>query len=252
MENTLNRDFNCKNEELPIISHFVALSLERDLNLFANYSPVFNETYLNGYKAQIQAAEELVSPRSETVELKLITERAYATLDGLITPINYLEGYISLAKKEIPVSLSDFGLVPLRKSVRSRDIENVLTLLRRVLANIDKYKTELTSKGLNALTTDKFSDALSSLANDKNRKYSILSNRAALVQSNMNQLNELNRQLTEICDIGKVLFKQTDPAKLKDYTFSQLIKKVRRTDKPDSDKEDKETAENPRESPIES
>jgi hypothetical protein len=44
--------------------------------------------------------------------------------------------------------------------------------------------------------------------------------------------------LVEICDIGKILFKQTDNAKLKDYTFVQLMKKVRRTEKPQDPKPD--------------
>lgn len=52
----------------------------------------------------------------------------------------------------------------------------------------------------------------------------------------MSQLNELNAQLAEICNIGKILFKQTDKAKLKDYTFAQLMKKVRRTEKPEEPK----------------
>jgi len=33
--------------------------------------------------------------------------------------------------------------------------------------------------------------------------------------------------MTEIYNIGKVLYKNTDPAKYADYTFTKLLKKVR-------------------------
>jgi hypothetical protein len=34
-------------------------------------------------------------------------------------------------------------------------------------------------------------------------------------------------RMTEIYSIGKVLYKNTDPAKYADYTFTKLLKKVR-------------------------
>lgn len=42
--------------------------------------------------------------------------------------------------------------------------------------------------------------------------------------------------MAEICRIGKILYKQTDKAKLKDYTFTQMMKQVRRIDKPEEQK----------------
>lgn len=236
MNGMIPRSFNCKNEELPVVSGFVATSFERDLGFFSGYSPVFDSVYLDGYKAKIKAVEGLVYSGSETVALKLITEHSYSILDGLISPINHLEGYISLAGKKVPLSPADFGLNMLRKSVRSRDVENVLSQLRIVNANIKKFKAELTEKGLTETVIAMFTEAVPLLADDKKKGYELISNRAALVQNNMGTLNDLNDQLVSICDIGKILFKQTDKAKLKDYTFTQLMKKVRRTEKPEDTK----------------
>jgi len=42
-------------------------------------------------------------------------------------------------------------------------------------------------------------------------------------------LNDLYDQLSEILRIGKILYQQSDPAKLKDYTFTELVKQVRKT-----------------------
>ena len=224
----MNRSFNCKNEELPIICRFNAISLERDLKDFTTYSSTFDGPYLAAFKTRIEIVQELIQPNSETVALKVITDRIYQTLDGLISPINYLEGYLKLAGRQVPVSSADFGLVQLRRRVLARDLEGVLKQLHTVGENIKKYKKELMAKGLTEPLIARFTEAVQLLTDDKDKSYSLVSNRAAIVQSNMGLLNDLKNQLTEICGIGKILYKQTDQAKLKDYTFTQMMKQVRR------------------------
>jgi hypothetical protein len=161
-----------------------------------------------------------------------MTERMYQTMDDLIAPSNRLSGYLNLAGTGVPVSSDDFGLVQLRKSARLRDVESVLKLLHTADANIRKYKKALTAMGLTEELIARFTVAAKQLADDKNRKYELVSNRAALVQKNMGLLNGLYDQLAEICRIGKILYKQTDPAKLKDYTFTKMMTQVRVSTKP--------------------
>ena len=231
------RSYNCKDEELPIVCGFVAISLERDLNDFAHYSPVFDSNYVVVYNEKINVVQELIQPKSETVELKLITEHTYSTLNAMIEPINHVEGYLQLASKTVPISASDFGTVQLRKSIRKHDVENVLMQLRTVNANLAKYKNELMAKGLTDTLMAKFAEGATLLADDKKKKFAVISNRAALVQNNQSLLNELYDQMTEICNIGKVLYKLTDKAKLKDYTFTHLMKQVRRKENKPTDPE---------------
>ena len=232
MSLNLNRSFGCKNEELPVVCGFVAISLARDLSDFASYSPMFDASYLAAFNAKIGVVQELVEPKSETVEHKVITDRMYKILDDLISPINFLEGYLKLAGNQVPISSADFGLVQLRKSIRSRDVENALILLQRVGENIKKFRDALVAKGLTDVLAAKFTDTATSLADCKNKRFALISSRAAMVQNNMGLLNDLNDQLSEICKIGKILYKQTDHAKLNDYTVSQMMKQVARSVKP--------------------
>jgi hypothetical protein len=236
MSTTTPRNFNCKDEELPVVCGFLAISLNRDLNDFVAFSPQFQSSYVDDFKVKIDAVDELVQPKSETIELKMLNERIYATLDSLITPINYIEGYLNLAGKTVPITAADFGLTSLRKSARSRDVESVLKLLRAVEGNLAKYKTELEAKGLTEALVLKFAETGTLLADDRNKKYELVSKRMALVQNNLGMLNDLYDQLVEICKIGKILYKPTDKAKLNDYTFSYLMKQVRRVEKPEEPK----------------
>jgi hypothetical protein len=238
MSTNASRNFNCRNEELPIICGFSAISLARDLEAFGAYSPQFNSEYVEIYKDNIDAAQELVQPKAETLQLKLLNEHIYTTLDSLLTDVNHVDGYLGLAQKTVPLSATDFGLTQLRKSCRSRDLENVLTQIRTVKGNMMRYESELAAKGLSEALIGKFDETEVQLSDNRKTKYEIVSNRMALVQNNIGTLNDLHDQLTEICRIGKILFKQTDKAKLKDYTFSYLLKQVRRVQKAEEPKSD--------------
>jgi hypothetical protein len=44
----------------------------------------------------------------------------------------------------------------------------------------------------------------------------------------------LYAQFTEILKVGKILYKSTDAAKLKEYTLNELKKRVRRPSSPDN------------------
>lgn len=222
------RDYHCKDEELTVICDFASISLKRDLGDFEDYSPKFNETYASGFDAKILMMNELVEAKSETVELKAITARLYATLDGLTNPINRLTGYINLAQPGINISCNDFGLAELRKGIINKDAESVIQSLRTINANIVKYNEQLSAQGFTRQLADRFTNAAVAIAFDNKRQYEIAKNRKAIVQNNLGLFNGLFAQLSEILDVGKILYKTEDPVKLQEYTFSELKKQVRR------------------------
>jgi len=235
MATNQSRDYNCKDEELPVICRFAAFSLKRDLAEFTAFSPKFNEAYAAGFETKIAAVSEVVEPKSETLELKTITGRLYGTLDGLIDPINRLSGYIALAKASLTISSADFGLTQLRKSINTRDAEGAMKNLHTVNANITKFNVILSAQGLTEELSNLFVTAAASIATDKQRQYEIVSNRKTIVQNNLALFNALFDQLSEICTVGKVLYKTTNAVKLQEYTFNDLKKRVRRTTNPDGE-----------------
>lgn len=223
------RKYNCKDEELAVICGYAAFSLKRDLNEFIAFSPKMDQTYVDSFETKIEAVNEILSPQLETAELKIITSRLYATMDGLINPLNRVGGYLTLAKKNVPISAKDFGLTALRKKANTKDAEGVLQEIKIVQANLAKYKTSLAEQGLTDDLIDSFGNAATSIAEDNQKQYEIVSARKTNAQQNVSLFNELHAQLMEICDIGKILYKDTDALKLQEYTFAELKKKVRAT-----------------------
>jgi hypothetical protein len=221
------RNYRCKNEELPVIGEYVSSNLKRDLADFVGYSPKFNEGYVATFDGKILALRELVNPLMETAELKTTTSRLYTTMDKVTDTTLRIEGYVKLAKNDVPLSPADFGLIALRKKTRAKDAEGTLHGLQLVMANIKKFREPLAAEGLTEELEAQLADALASITQDNLRQYEILNGRKALVQDNRGAFNSFSALLAEVCEVGKMLFKNTNPERAKEYMFSYLLKRVR-------------------------
>jgi hypothetical protein len=229
MKKVKTRNYNCKDEELPVICKNASTYLQRDLADFSAFSPVFNGDYITAFEVKINSIDELVSPKTETDEVKNITRRLYTTMDNLSDPIAKIRGYLRLAKDSIKTSAKDFGLTALSQKIMSRDAEGVRKNLLLVVAFLKKYKEPLNAVGLNDIIIEQLEAAVSSITNDNNLQFDITDKRKAIVQSNVEKLNDLYTQLIDILSVGKSLYKTTDPSKYKEYAFSALLKSVRNT-----------------------
>ncbi len=223
----INRNYNCKDEELVVICDYILTNLQRDLPDFTAFSKQFNAEYLTDYKAKIQAMRQVIFPQNKTNELKIVTARLYENMDRLSNLIDRLEGYIKLSKDAIPISSADFGTVDLKKKIRSRDAEGVLKCLQQVNSNIEKYNEILIQQDLSADAIKEFTTIFEKIDGDNQKQYEIISNRRILTAENINTFNTIHAQIMEICEIGKILYRKSQKEKLPDYTFSYLKKKVR-------------------------
>lgn len=216
---------------MPVVAKFVAFSLKRDLTDFTAFSPIFTTNYVTIFETKITSIADLVEPLTETLAKSVITARYTATLKGLTNSVNHLSGYIKLAKAELNITDAAFGLAALRKSISKNDVEAAIDNLHFILANIDTYKVPLVAKGLTDEFIETLTVALNSMSEDKQKQYEITSNRRSIVQNNLSLLNDVYGQITEINSVGKILYKANDAAKLADYTFTDLLKKVRQVSK---------------------
>ncbi|MDR2775984.1 MAG: hypothetical protein LBC19_14860 [Tannerella sp.] len=222
------RNYSCKDEELPVVCRNALVYVKRDSADFFAFSPLFDEDYLKRFGEKIDLVDELVSPKTETEELKKITKQLYQTLDSLLEPVARIRGYLLLAKDSVDMSAKNFGLAVLSRKIMSRDAEGARQNLLLVISYLKKYQEELTAVGFSDTVITQMESAVTSIANDNQRQFEIVSNRKSIVQNNMKVLNELYKQLIDLLNVGKLLYKTTDPVKAKEYTFSALKKSVRK------------------------
>ncbi|MDR2382360.1 MAG: hypothetical protein LBD76_00530 [Prevotellaceae bacterium] len=228
MERLKNRDYKCKDEELPAICRNAMICLKRDLTDFTAFSSLFNETYIAEFEKKIDFVDELVCPKTETNELKKITKRLYETMDSLIDPIAKIRNCLLLAKKNVGVSAKDFGLAMLSRKISDRNAEGTRQNLLLVITFLEKYRVQLHSVGFSDSIIDQFNDAVSSITDDNQLHFDIVSKRKAIVQTNTPVLNSLHAQLMEVLNVGKYLYKGVNNPKYKEYSFCSLKKNIRR------------------------
>jgi len=226
-----NRLFSCKYEELLPVSKFTLYSLKRDIAEFSAFSTQFSEEYVTQTEAMITTVENLLEPQAETLALKMMTLNAEKQYVELQKTLLQMEGYLKLMINGSGITTSAFGLTTLRRSLNKGDIEAILKDLKVLTSNVQNQLTPLQAKGMPQAMPQTLLDMHNSLAATRQKQLEIKSNRAAIVQNNMKTLNDLYLRMSEIYNIGKVLYKNTDPAKYADYTFTTLLRKVRNSPK---------------------
>jgi hypothetical protein len=221
-------DFHGKGEEIPVIAGIIYSSLSRDwVDFQTSFPKIFTNNYLSELEEAIKKANSLLNPHVETVEMKNTTNQLYASMDSLKEASERVSGYLKFTKGVIPISPKDFGLTPLLQKIRSRDAEGVLKNLRNVIDNLQRYHQPLTEQGLTEDIINIFTQALAPIEENNRKQVEILSKRKIIVAENKNTVYDLYKTVMEICQIGKMLYKGKDALKTQDYTYSQLLKKVR-------------------------
>ena len=232
--NHKNRQYSCKNEELLPISKFTLFSLKRDIADFSAFSTIFNEQYVTETESFITQVENVLEPKNETLALKLITQEIDQLLIQLQQILLTTEGYLKLLKKELKITPAAFGISGVRKSLNNGDVESILQGIKVLSANLQHHAAPFEQKGMPATIFQNLQELQTAIGEKKQKQFEIKTARAAIVQDNLTIFNTLYLRLTEIYNIGKVLYKTTNPAKYDEYTFTKLIKKVRNTRSPKS------------------
>lgn len=223
------RDYSCKDEELPLLSGFTLSSMTRDLPDFSSYSPLFTTEYVKKFEVTIAAVNEVIQPKSELMKQKEITIRISKTLTNLIDASTRLSGYLKLANGSLGLTPEKFAISQLKRQIARRDIEGVIQNLKLITDNISMNKEILMVQGLNEELIAVFVNAAKSLDDDKRLQVKMISDRKGIILNNVSLFNGLYGDLCNIMTVGKILYRTTNSAKLQDYTFNDLKKRVRRT-----------------------
>ena len=241
MQESNQRSYSCKDEDLPIIGALILQSFSREKTVFILFSNRFADSFEKDLKAELVNVNELVSPESETLLIRKITQQIYTEIELVDSMADPLKAYVDLTKSQL--TPASFGIIALRAACNNGDITAVIDKLKVVNTNIINHLAQLKEAGLTDEKVSALKTKVSLLTDLKTQQQDISSNRALIVQKNIGQLNSFYDKLADIPLVGKTLFKD-NPAKLKEFTFSALKSQVgqsRSTKKADSTKTDSTT-----------
>lgn len=226
MTQTNSRAYSCKNEELPVLGRYLLFSFSRDLNDFNKFSPLFGDEYVKLLEQRIAKADDVVEPKTEIAQQKVLNEKITTNINSLRDPLNRFEAYVNLSLAELPTTTDGFGIVELRKGIKAHDAEKIIKSLHTICTTAATHFDVLNRYGLKQDMIQVFNTTANNLSNDVQTLYEMTVHRRNLIQNNQSVFNDLFEQMNEIMNIGKVLYKSSNPTKLKEYTFSELTKRA--------------------------
>lgn len=220
------KKFNCKAEDVPVLTGFALESYETDKDKFEEYSPIFTPQFITDIKEKQGECYELTKSSDVLNLQKVITKKISEQSNDLRLILNPLEGYLKLAEKELDININDFGLKKIRTAISKRNVEGLISEARTLITVIKRNEAALLAKGMKPeLVTSLAADVqkIEELNTHQNVKKN---ERTRVADDNMKIFNELWDMLNIILSAGRAIFRGVNDVKLKEYTMSNLLKRV--------------------------
>lgn len=214
-------------EEVPTLGQFLRDSYNRDLTDFQSYKPTkYVAGYLTNFDLKATAVNGLINPLALLSQLGIITLRIETNRIALRPLMNKLEGYVRDATG-LTIQKKDFGISQVRTAVNKDDQEKINSALQYVLQNISANNAALLTADMPASMPTDIAAIKTSLFNDNAAQKAKMQEKALLVSDNMDKIIEFCNILKDLMAEGKSVYKESNKTKLKDYTNTQLINRIR-------------------------
>ena len=215
-----------RREDKIFIAEITFENLKTDKIPFLDFSPTYDDTFIDWFEERISEARALVLVETMIGEGKNITKAVYKSMKELRPMLLPLEGYVKRAV-DLTVPVENFGIKAVREKIDSKDAEGLDLKLAIVVTNINNNLTALTDKGYKAADFIIFKDQRVKIRTLNLSQKLQDEDQAVVVAANNVILDALDVATRDILDAGKRIFKYTNEAKLHEYTYDRLLKRIR-------------------------
>lgn len=220
-------NFKCKQEEAIPIMELAWQSIMRDKAEFTAFSPVYSELFFTTQDKALKDLNLLVRPKVMEAESKELTKEVITKMEAFRPRLNSLESYVNKAAGEITAATSDFGFSTIRENISAHNKEGVVENMEILLQLVVRNQEALRLKGFLEAAQKELETATKELAATNLQKGTQILDTAKLVKKYNKEIKTLFEQISEVCKDGKIIFAKKAPEKVKDYTFTELLKLVR-------------------------
>lgn len=219
--------FNCKLEEIIPIVELIWLSVVRDRSKFEAFATMYNEDFFISNEDAIEALKILLQPQVMKAETKKMTQVVNKMMTDFRPKLNALESYVRKAAGSLTAAPADFGFKAVRKAISARNKEGVIDLMRVLLQLVERNAEVIAVKGFSAEAKAELETAFNTLDTQCLQKAEQIQNASKGIKKYNLELKTLLAKMMAVCNDGKIIFATTEREKIKDYTFTQLLKLVR-------------------------
>ena len=232
------KKFNCKVENLPVIGSFLLLSFANDKPKFIAYSPVFNDPFEADFKAKQLLCAEMVTADNVVKLQKATTAQLTKKLSDMRLVLNPLEGYLKLASADLDIQPTDFGLKQAREAISNKNPELAVAAVKSMVASLTRNKTALEAVGFKATTIAELTTFIGEITALNEQQNTLKNKRSRTADEIIKEYNQLWDMMNILFNAGRAIFRGVDDVKLREYTYSQVKKRVQSTTPNTDDKTD--------------
>lgn len=209
-----------KQEEFVPVADMLIASFERDQAQLEAENELFSETFLNAFKAHTETVRQQEKADVLLIQQKTATNELYQLADDLRQPLKLFN--IVVEKAGLPTTIVQDTL----SNLRTRNMEGMLVNLKALNQVVNNNIELLSSKAMKANFPDLLEQKFDEITIKSNLQSKIMQKRQLLTDANLGSYNKLyNEYIADVCKIGKIVYQ--GQAKAKEYTVSNLIKKLR-------------------------
>jgi hypothetical protein len=218
----------CRTEELPFLAYYARENFLRDKADFVAHSPEYDTEFLSKFDPQLKLVEEAMATSMVIAQHKNITSRIAKHFDAARNWTNKLENYAKKAFSDANSQIADFGFKSLRNDVAVKNDEGTIKRLKELLQHADAHAAALQPKGFTPALRDSLKAFIDAFEADIKSQTLKIDERKYLVKDNNKEYEALWEMInTDLLETGKVIYKEKNKEKVKDYTYNELIKKIR-------------------------
>jgi hypothetical protein len=220
--------FTCRFDEVAPLARLLWASYQRDKDDFVELLPDdYTATFDTDFTKKLGTVEKLVASSVQQAKGMVFTAEIEALYEELPGLLNRLEARVRRAEG-LTVPVKKFGIGAAREARSQGDKEDLAGDLKTVLQNVAANQEALAKKGQRPTDTQKLQALYDALVDNSTGQGTSLSTQRQLTQANVQTINELETLMQHLFDDGKSLYERSDKTRLKDYTYKQLLKLVRR------------------------
>jgi hypothetical protein len=193
------------------------------------YSSEFDGNFESEFLAKITAATGIATTKFYIAELSALSKKIKEDTKLVFPKLNFLEGYIKLAKNDISKEPKMFGIKAVRDAARAENAEKLRLAFDTVFANVEKPGDfdKIKAKGLKDADYANLKALAMTLVDDNDAQEFYKTEKATAIQENGGLFKDLLDTIKKVQEVGKILYKFTNKAKLDAYTMAVLIRRIR-------------------------
>ncbi|MEI7425273.1 MAG: carboxypeptidase-like regulatory domain-containing protein [Candidatus Staskawiczbacteria bacterium] len=203
------------------ISKNVHQSFVNDNKKFEQFDPELDTKYANNINNKIQEVENIPPDYVLVAQQMQETQRVISLSNMAISNIRTIKYYIEKAFAEKQLYLYEFGYPELKKAINSQS--KMILLLKNYVITLDKYRNELSQKGLSQTIIDDMHKISCDLDNANIKQEQAKKARYIATGNRVKAFDELWQMIGNIAKAGKILF-ETEPDYQRNYILDDSPK----------------------------